>query len=124
MKSLSFIVITGVGATLVADTWALLRRRLFGTPLPNFAMVGRWIGWMVRGRFRHERIAATPAVKGEQAIGWAAHYAIGVAFAGLLVVWQGAQPTLASALRSRWVTSSWLISKLKNRTGRRFSTAA
>jgi hypothetical protein len=53
---------------------------------------------MPRGRFRHERIAATPAVKGEKAIGWVAHYAIGIVFAGLLVVVHGQQPTLASAL--------------------------
>ena len=88
----------GTGATAVMDLWGIVRQRVFGIPNMNYGLVGRWIGWMVRGRFRHERIAATPAVKGEQAIGWAAHYAIGVAFAGLLVVWQGAQPTLASAL--------------------------
>jgi hypothetical protein len=64
----------------------------------NYGLVGRWLAWMPRGRFRHERIAATPAVKGEKAIGWVAHYAIGIVFAGLLVVVHGQQPTLASAL--------------------------
>ena len=88
----------GTGATAVMDLWGVVRQRAFGIPNANYGLVGRWIAWMPRGRFRHERIAATPAVKGEKAIGWAAHYAIGIAFAGLLVVLQGPQPTLASAL--------------------------
>jgi hypothetical protein len=88
----------GTGATALMDLWGILRQRLFGIPNMNYGLVGRWIAWMPRGRFRHERIAATPAVKGEKAIGWVAHYAIGIVFAGLLVVVHGQQPTLASAL--------------------------
>ena len=34
---------------------------------------------MARGRFRHERIAAAPPVRGERLIGWTAHYLIGIA---------------------------------------------
>lgn len=88
----------GTGATAVMDLWGVVRQRAFGIPNANYGLVGRWLAWMPRGRFRHERIAATPAVKGETAIGWVAHYAIGIAFAGLLVAFQGPQPTLASAL--------------------------
>ena len=65
-------------------------------------LVGRWLAYMPRGRFRHERIAAVPAVRGERIIGWIAHYAIGIAFAGLLLAIWGLdwarQPTLAPAL--------------------------
>jgi hypothetical protein len=90
--------LVGTGATAVMDLWGIVRQRVFGIPNMNYGLVGRWLAWMPRGRFRHERIAATPAVQGEKAIGWAAHYAIGIAFAGLLVVVHGPQPTLASAL--------------------------
>ena len=92
----------GTGATAVMDLWGILRQRIFGIPNMSYGLVGRWIGWMPRGRFRHDRIAATPPVKGEKAIGWAAHYAIGVAFAAVLLALCGPEwaqrPTLAPAL--------------------------
>jgi hypothetical protein len=79
----------GAGATAVTDLWALLRRQLFGTPLPNFGFVGRWILWIARGRLRHDRIAASPQFAGELVTGWASHYLIGIAFAALLVLVAG-----------------------------------
>jgi len=73
-----------------------------GTPLPDYGLVGRWLGGMPRGRFRHPRITATPAVRGEQAIGWAAHYATGIAFAAVFMAMLGAavisRPTILPAL--------------------------
>ena len=45
-----FILLTGAGATAITDLWALIRRRIFGTPLPNLGLVGRWIAHMPRGR--------------------------------------------------------------------------
>jgi hypothetical protein len=81
-------LLIGTGATLLMDAWMLLRKRVFGIPLADYGLVGRWIAWLPRGRFRHERIAATPAVRGERLIGWTAHYLIGIGFAaGLLVLW-------------------------------------
>ena len=92
----------GSGATIVMDSWAVLRKRLFGAPLPDYALVGRWIGHMRRGQFRHEAIARSSPVSGESAIGWIAHYAIGVAFAMVLLIFWGRewarQPTLGPAL--------------------------
>lgn len=93
---------TGVGATLLVDGWALLRRAWLGVPLPNYALVGRWFAHMPRGRFRHASMAAVPAVRGEALFGWLAHYAIGIAFAALLPLVFGAawlqQPRLGPAL--------------------------
>lgn len=92
----------GGGATVVMDLWTLARRRLFGTPLPDYGMVGRWIGHMPAGRFRHARIAASPPVRHERPLGWAAHYATGIAFAGVLLAMFGLEwarhPTLVPAL--------------------------
>jgi len=84
MKYLIDILWTGLGATVAMDFWALLRKRLLGTPLPNYGLVGRWIAYMPRGRFVHDPIAATPAVPGERTIGWIAHAIIGVTFAALV----------------------------------------
>ena len=102
MDYVTYSVVTGAGATVVMDLWGIARTRLFGIPPFNYALVGRWLAYMVQGRFRHERIGAAPALRGEGFIGWAAHYLIGIGFAAvLLVIWGvdwARQPTLAPAL--------------------------
>src|SRR5688572_14342083 len=102
MDHLVASVAVGVGATMVTDGWAILRRAVFGTPLPDYATVGRWFGHMPRGRFRHAPISASPALPAECLFGWVAHYLIGVAFAGLLIAARGVEwlcnPTLLPAL--------------------------
>lgn len=96
------VVLVGVGATAFVDLWSMVRTRFLGVPAPNFGLVGRWFAYFPRGRFRHDSIAASPAVRGELAIGWVAHYLIGVAFAALLVCLSGRawlqQPTPGPAL--------------------------
>lgn len=84
------ILLIGIGATALIDVWALARRRLFGTALPDFALTGRWIGHFAHGKFRHESIKTAPAVPGELALGWISHYQIGIAFAALLWLAGGA----------------------------------
>jgi hypothetical protein len=102
MKQTWIFPLIGVGATLAMDVWSLVRRRLFRTPLPNYALVGRWLGRMAHGEFRHRAIAQATPVRGELAIGWLAHYLIGMAFASLIALFQGIEwakhPTLSAAL--------------------------
>ncbi len=92
----------GLGATAVMDGWAIARQRLLGIPPPNYGLVGRWLAYLTRGRFRHDPIAASPPVRGERAIGWIAHYVIGIAFAAILLALYGLDwarhPTLVPAL--------------------------
>lgn len=86
-KTAEFItraLLIGAGATLVMDLWALLLRR-FGIPSLDFALLGRWIGHLRRGRWLHPSIAKAEPVRGERLLGWSAHYAIGISFASLLV---------------------------------------
>ncbi|WP_143137933.1 DUF2938 family protein, partial [Burkholderia ubonensis] len=52
------LLLIGAGGTLVMDLWALFRRRAFGTPSLDYALVGRWLGHMASGRFRHASIVA------------------------------------------------------------------
>lgn len=81
-------VVIGAGATLLLDLWALLLNRLAGLPRPNWALVGRWFAHLPRGRFVHEDIAQAEPVANERAIGWIAHYAVGILFAAaLLLIW-------------------------------------
>ncbi|WP_299341617.1 DUF2938 domain-containing protein [uncultured Pseudoxanthomonas sp.] len=96
------IVLIGLGATVTMDAWGLLRWRVFGVPRADYGRVGRWLGHMAAGQFRHEAIARSPPVRGERVLGWVAHYLTGVAFAALLpVVWGDAwlrDPTPLPAL--------------------------
>jgi hypothetical protein len=102
MDHLTSATLIGIGATAATDLWALLRRRWLGVPAPDFGLVGRWIAHMPRGRFRHGRIAAAAAVRGQRPVGWSAHYLIGIGFAALLLAMTGVdwmrQPTLWPAL--------------------------
>jgi hypothetical protein len=102
MDAIANTVLVGIGATAFMDLWSLVRRRLFGVPLPNYAHVGRWIGHMRHGRFRHDAIGRASPVAREALIGWSAHYAIGIAFAALLPLLYGIDwfrdPTLLPAL--------------------------
>ena len=107
METILRTVLIGAGATLVMDLWAALLRQ-FGIPSLNFAMLGRWLGHLPRGRFMHDSIAKAEPIGGELALGWAAHYSIGIGFAGLLLAVFGsrwaAAPTLWPALLIGLVT--------------------
>jgi hypothetical protein len=70
----------GVVATIAMDLWALVAKHFLRLPVSNWALVGRWFGHMPSGKLVHRPIGAAAAVRGELALGWAAHYAIGVAY--------------------------------------------
>lgn len=94
-------ILIGVGATALMDLAAVVRAR-FGAPFPDYGLVGRWIAHAARGQPAQKAIAQAAPVSGEAAIGWTAHYVIGVAYAALLLLafpgWD-AEPTLAPALQ-------------------------
>jgi hypothetical protein len=95
-------IATGAGATALIDLWSVVRARAFGVAAPDYGLVGRWLGHMPRGRFRHEAISAAARVRGEALLGWGAHYAIGIGYAALLPLlcgpaWFG-QPRVLPAL--------------------------
>lgn len=85
MNSVAWAVLIGIGATIVMDLWAVIQR-MAGVKGLDYAMVGRWLGDMLHGRFAHVSIATAPKIRGERVIGWSAHYAIGIVFAALLLV--------------------------------------
>lgn len=108
------IALVGIGATVVMDAWLVLLSRL-GVPTASFAMVGRWLGHMPRGQFVHAAIAKAPSVRYELGLGWLTHYAIGIAYAALLVATQGVawleQPTFLPALAvgAATVAAPWFV---------------
>ncbi len=108
-------VLIGVGGAALMDAWALFVRRAFNVRGLDYAMLGRWIGHLGRGRFFHERIASAEPVAGERPLGWLAHYSIGVTFAFLLLAVWGLDwarspsiwPALAVGLGT--ISAPWLV---------------
>lgn len=95
-------MLIGAGATAFMDIVLFARKRLFGVPLLDYGLVGRWLGHLAKGRLMHDPITGSSPIAGERLIGWSAHYVIGIVFAfALLLIW-GAdwirQPTLPPAL--------------------------
>lgn len=95
-------ILLGLGATAFMDIVALLQKRLLGIPSLNYAMVGRWLGHLPKGRFIHRPIGESAPIQAEMALGWLAHYLIGIAFAMTFLVLVGpnwlARPSLIPAL--------------------------
>lgn len=113
-EPLARIAAIGILATAVMDMWLLLLARL-NVPTLNFAFIGRWVGHLARGRVAHAAIAQAAPVRGELALGWLTHYAVGIAFAGVLVATQGLDwarsPSLLPALciGVATVAAPWLV---------------
>ena len=80
--------------------------RVAGLPATNWAMVGRWFGNMPRGQVVQETMTKAKPVKGELAIGWIAHYAIGIGYGLLLPAFWGQgwidRPTLLPPMILVW----------------------
>jgi hypothetical protein len=98
----------GGGATACMDLWALALRRCCGVSSLDYALLGRWIGHLARGRVRHAHIAQAAPIRHERVLGWTAHYTIGIVFAALLLATAGLDwlrhPTLGPSLLVSSVT--------------------
>jgi Protein of unknown function (DUF2938) len=96
MESRAFVVglIVGILATVTMDVVAMMALRFGiagrGPRRTGPDLIGRWIGYLLRGKFRHTDILQTPPLRGELLLGLAAHYLIGIVltlvYLGLLVV--------------------------------------
>ncbi|WP_075255830.1 DUF2938 domain-containing protein [Herbaspirillum camelliae] len=95
------MVAVGIGATMVMDVWTAILKGL-GVPTLDYSLLGRWAGHLRYGRLAHASIGKSPPIQGELPLGWAIHYAVGIAFAMLLMGICGIEwlrdPALGSAL--------------------------
>ncbi|CAG2152990.1 DUF2938 domain-containing protein [Cupriavidus numazuensis] len=107
IATVAAIVATGIGATAFMDIWLTFLKRM-GVPTLNFAFIGRWVGHLFHGTFAHASIGQAKPIRGERSLGWLTHYAIGIAFAALLVAIQGIgwtrHPTVLPAVLVGMVT--------------------
>ncbi|MBX2991049.1 MAG: DUF2938 domain-containing protein [Bacteroidetes bacterium] len=91
----------GFGATLLVDLWNLFLRSMFSIRSLDYCLLGRWLCHMPQGVFRHVRITDAPQKPFECAVGWSAHYTIGIMLALVFVFASGdwiVRPTLLPAL--------------------------
>jgi DUF2938 family protein len=79
-------IAVGVGATVVMDLWNLFLKRAFSIPSLDYCLLGRWIRYMPAGTVKHASITTSVPKRHECAVGWIAHYSIGVTFAVALVL--------------------------------------
>ena len=99
-------VIVGILATVTMDAVAVIALRLGiagrGQRRTGPDLIGRWIGYLLRGKFRHTDILETPPLRGELLLGFAAHYSIGImltlVYFGLLVVTRSRSTTFSAIL--------------------------
>ncbi len=95
-------ILMGLGATLTFDLWGLFLKQAFKITPSNVCLVGRWLRYMPEGTFKHSNIGSTPPKSAECAVGWIAHYLIGITFAGAFVAFAGdnwlQHPTLMPAI--------------------------
>ena len=96
----------GLAATILMDLWAFLLSRVAGVPMPNWGLVGRWVAHL-RDRVFHQDIAAADPVPNERLIGWAFHYAVGIAYGVTLALLMG-----AAWLRDPTFWPAWIFSIL------------
>lgn len=117
----------GLGATLLLDLWLIALKRI-GSPGMDFALLGRWFGHLLRhGRIAHPQIRQAAPLPGELALGWLLHYAVGIAFAALLLAHQGMgwlqAPSLRPALIWGLLTSAAPLFLLQPAMGAGFASA-
>jgi len=96
-------ILMGLGATLAMDIWAVLLGRAGVTARPNWAMPGRWLGHLFRGRVFHEAIGDAAPVERELPLGWAFHYGVGVVYGVALAVIMGPAWLAAPTFLPAWV---------------------
>jgi hypothetical protein len=80
----------------------LFLKQAFKITPSNICLVGRWLRYMPAGIFKHANIGSTPRKSAECAVGWIAHYLIGITFAIAFLALAGnnwlQHPTLMPAI--------------------------
>lgn len=118
MQSMDFahdVLLAGIIATAVFDLWQWLVKLIFRVPPTNWALVGRWFSYIPRGKLFHAGIGFSDPVPREAAIGWIAHYAVGLVYAAVYLVFAwfvlGPGPTFPSALVFGVITviAPWIL---------------
>lgn len=96
-------IIIGIGATIAMDIWAIVLNRFFGQPAANWAPVGRWFWHLKIGKVFHDSIATAEPWRNELALGWVAHYGVGILYGLILAVIVGPAWFAAPTFLPAWI---------------------
>ncbi|MCP4373193.1 MAG: DUF2938 domain-containing protein [Deltaproteobacteria bacterium] len=87
--------LTGIFATFFMDFLAgFLVKRKFIHPFVTPEAVGRWFLYMFKGKFIHQDIHKTPALKNEKLWCFISHYLIGIVLAGIYLFLELKEPAI------------------------------
>jgi hypothetical protein len=115
LNFIQLVLLTGIVATGVLDLWQGALSRMFGLPRSNWALVGRWISHIPRGKLAHQAIGKAAPVRHEAAVGWVTHYLVGIVYAAIYLGFVrfvlGWQPAIGTALAFGIVTvaAPWFL---------------
>lgn len=93
----------GLGATVLLDLSHQAFGRLPGQTLPNWRPVGRWFWNLTDGKVFHAAIADAPPSPNDLAIGWAAHYAVGILYGVIFALIVGPGWIAAPTFLPAWI---------------------
>ncbi len=93
MNNILEIILLGSFATLFMDLSAKLLSRLkIIQPVIESRIVGRWVLYMLKGKFIHKDITKTPELEYENKAAILAHYLIGIVLAFIYLVFKELLP--------------------------------
>ena len=88
------IILLGCFATLFMDLVAVLLSKLkIIQPLIESKLVGRWVIYMLKGKFIHPDISKAPELEREKEAAFIAHYLIGIVLALIFLLFENSVPT-------------------------------
>jgi hypothetical protein len=105
MNGILIGAIMGIGGTIAMDFWAWALTRFADQPAPNWAMPGRWLAYVFKGRVFHDSISAASPVQGELRLGWVFHYAVGLIYGVIFIALAGTPWLAEPAFLPLWVFS-------------------
>jgi len=99
MINLSEMILMGIFATFFMDLLAkfLVKSKIVRATIEPY-IPGRWILYMIRGKFIHEDIHQTPALKNEKPAALISHYLIGIVLMGIYLFLELTEPAIRDQL--------------------------
>jgi Protein of unknown function (DUF2938) len=96
-------VVLGLGANILFDVWQRGLAVATRQPAPNWGPVGRWFWHLRQGRVFHDDIGAAAPWEHERALGWAGHYAVGIAYGVIFAFIVGPDWLAAPRFLPAWI---------------------
>ena len=99
MKGLLEIFLMGIFATLFMDITAKILYKLkIVRPTIEANIPGRWVLYMLKGKFIHKDIRQTPALKNEKLAALISHYLIGIILIGIYIFLETKIPAIRTQI--------------------------